>query len=354
MPPVKRDQIIKRLNEHGIHFAEVSLQNNVTILISELGGRIYGPFLTPESDSLFWAPSEFTDPDAFTAHIQNSWNLGGERFWIAPEIQYIVHDRNDYFGTIHIPSEMDPGHWHLESLDSGRFRISQECSLQAYNLTSGQKDLHIEVTCSPAPNPLRHLSAFESLMNGVIYAGYEQQIHLQEGRRDDIFSAAWNLIQLQPGGELFIPCTPAVDPICYKGTLDKRVITVHPHFVRFKITADQMYKAGLKAAHTFGRMAYFHRRENNSSYLLIRNFSVHPGAEYPEEPPHLPGRRGDVIHVYNDDGSFADMGEMECNGGTIGGPDGPSEINDSFSLHLYYGPEDRLKAILFEMLGVEI
>jgi hypothetical protein len=101
-------------------------------------------------------------------------------------------------------------------------------------------------------------------------------------------------------------------------------------------------------------MAYLRRQDNGLSYLLVRSFSTHPGSEYPEEPPDVPGRRGDVIHVYNDDGAFGDMGEMECNGQTIGGSTGRSESTDTLALYLFAGPADRLQAILFEMLGIEL
>jgi hypothetical protein len=354
MPPVKRAQIIARLEEHQIPFTELPLQNGVTLLISQLGGRVYGPFLTPESESLYWVPPIFKDAAAFTSHLAEGWNFGGERFWIIPEIQYLVRDRWDYFGSLFIPRAMDPGMWKLEKVSQDRWRLSQDLTLEAYNLASGQKSLHIEATIAPAPNPLRHLSAQAELMAGVTYAGYEETVLLCEIARDDILSAVWNLVMLNPGGELFIPCTPRAEATCYKGDLDPRVLELNRHYARLQITGDQMYKAGFKAAHTFGRMAYMQRREDGDSYLLVRSFSTHPSSEYPEEPPDMPGRRGDAILVYNDDGGFGDMGEMECSGQTIGGSTGRSEGIDSLALYLFTGPVDRLQAILVEMLGIEL
>jgi hypothetical protein len=248
---------------------------------------------------------------------------------------------------------MDPGTWKLGA-SSRAGALSQDLTLDAYNLASGSKNLHFEVTYTLAPNPLRHLSAQSALMAGVIYAGYEQTMLLRESARDDILSAAWNLIMLNPGGELFIPCTPRAEATCYKGNLDSQVLELKRNYARLQITGTQMYKAGFKAAHTFGRMAYLHCREDTASYLLVRSFSTHPSSEYPEEPPHIPGQRGDVIHVYNDDGGFGDMGEMELNGQTIGGCTGRSESIDTLALYLFAGPVDRLKAILLEMLGVEL
>jgi hypothetical protein len=46
MPLVQRTQIIDRLIENRIPFAEVPLQSGVTILISQLGGRTW-----PASDT---------------------------------------------------------------------------------------------------------------------------------------------------------------------------------------------------------------------------------------------------------------------------------------------------------------
>ena len=353
MPLINRHQILKRLEEHRIPHFEIRLQNDVTIVLSELGGRIYGPFLTPQSDSLSWVPAVFSDQEAFSAHLPGGWNYGGERFWIAPEIQYLVRDRDDYFGSLFIPPSMDPGSWQIDRSDDSRWQLSQSLELEAFNLASGRKTLHIDVTLYPSPNPLRHLAANHELMEDVVYAGYNQIVRLREEQHDEILSAAWNLFMLNPGGEILIPCTPAVEVTCYKGDLDERVMSVRRNHVRFQISGKQMYKAGLKAAHTFGRLAYLHPRTDGPSYLLVRNFSNNPAAEYPEEPPHLPGLRGDSIHIYNDDGGFGDMGELECNGQTIGGCTGRSESLDMLSLWLFAGPVDRLHAIAFQLLGVE-
>jgi hypothetical protein len=354
MPPVYRNQIIARLDEHQIPYTELVLQNGVSLLLSQLGGRAYGPFLTPDSASLFWVPAIFTDPQAFTAHLPSGWNYGGERFWIGPEIQYLVKDRRDYFGSIFIPPAMDPGNWKLEASGPHCWRLSQDLTLEAFNLATGSKTLHIEATFAPTPNPLRHLSAQAGLMAGVTYAGYEQTAYLRESARDNIYSAVWNLAMLNPGGELFIPCTPGAEATCYKGDLDRRVLEFNRHYARLQITGTQMYKAGFKAVQTFGRMAYLHPENNGQSYLLVRNFSNHPSSEYPEEPPDTPGRRGDDIQIYNDDGGFGDFGEMEWNGQTIGGDTGRSESHDTLALYLFSGPADRLRAILVEILGIEL
>jgi hypothetical protein len=353
MPPVLRQHILARLQENGVPLAELPLQNGVTILLSQHGGRIYGPFLTPQSASLYWVPPQFNDAAAFATYLKTSWNLGGERIWVAPEIQYLVPDRTDYFGTIFIPPAMDPGNWKLEALAGGRWRLSQEITLKAFTLAHGRKTLYLESVIQPAPNPLRHLRAGAALMEGVTYAGYEQSLTIIDRQPDDILSGMWNLVMLNPGGELLIPCSPEAEVTCYKGDLNERILHLEARLARLKITADQMYKAGLKAAQTYGRMAYLHEAPDGA-YLLARSFSNHPCAELPEEPPDQPGRRGDSIHVYNDSGEYGDLGEMECSGRTIGGLTGFSEAHDSLALCLFAGPPAQLKAIARQWLGTAV
>lgn len=38
-------QIIERLEENGLRYGMLALRNNVTIIVSQRGGRIFGPFL---------------------------------------------------------------------------------------------------------------------------------------------------------------------------------------------------------------------------------------------------------------------------------------------------------------------
>ena len=92
---ISYQQVVARLEENGLPFGELALQNGVTIIVSQHGGRIFGPFLSKESASIFWSNDVFAGPDTFKAFLDSgSWNIGGDRMWIAPEIQYHVPDRN--------------------------------------------------------------------------------------------------------------------------------------------------------------------------------------------------------------------------------------------------------------------
>ncbi len=92
--PIIRAQTIARLKEHGLPYGALALQNGVSILITQRGGWILGPFLSQDGESIFWMNDAFADAAAFSTLLKTGeWNLGGDRVWIAPESQYHIRDR---------------------------------------------------------------------------------------------------------------------------------------------------------------------------------------------------------------------------------------------------------------------
>lgn len=348
-------QIIDRLEENDLRYGVLTLQNNVSVIISQRGGRIFGPFISKDSESIFWTDEAFARPETFKEFLDSgSWNIGGDRMWIAPEIQYHVPDRSDFWGSVFWPEQVDPGNYHLEQPGPGQWRLDLDVVLEAYNLASGQKDLHLERLIQQVEDPLRNVGDYLALVDGVLFAGYEQVVTLSERQRDDIVSEAWSLTQLNPGGVLVIPASPRIEYTDYYEPIDESLQTIHPNHVRLKITGDRRYKVGYKAAHVFGRLAYFNHLDDGRDYLIVRNFFNNPSVPYAEEPDHTPGCRGHSIHVYNDDGNAGGFGELECNAQTIGGETGRSSSKDQLVLWLYVGAPERIKEIGNHLLGVEL
>jgi hypothetical protein len=347
-------QVISRLEENQFPYGVLTLQNGVMLVISEFGGRVFGPFLSPESESLFWLNDIFAGPGEFKTFLgSGNWNLGGERFWIAPEIQYFVTDRTRYWATLKLSPQMDPGQNKLDQPGPGEWRLRQQVILEAH-LASGQKTLQVERLIHQVEDPLRCLGNYRELVEEVTFAGYEQVASLAENERNEIMSEAWNIVQLNPGGVLLIPATPYVEPSNYYEPVDDSLQTIQSHYVSLKITGSRQYKVGYKAAYVFGRLAYFNHLDNDRAYLIVRNFFNNPSAPYLEEPPHLPGQYGDSIHIYNDDGNFGGFGELECHGQAIGGMTGRSSSTDQTVLWLYVGAPDRVKKIVTYLLGIEL
>jgi hypothetical protein len=352
MTHITREMVTRRLEEHAIPYGVLTLHDDVSLVIAQRGGRSLGPFLTPEAASLFWINPAFASADAFRAFLDaEDWNLGGERVWIAPEIQYSVRDRSDVWGSMALPPAMDPGTWALAQDGDGAWTLAQSLTLEAHNLARGQKRLHVRRRIAPAADPLRALGAYPALIEGVTFAGYSQTVTLTEVHTDAIMSESWNLVQLNPGGEVLIPCTPGVEYSDYFEPVDAEHQTLSDTHVRLRITGQRRYKVGYKAAQLFGRLGYVNRRPDGRGVLIVRNFFNDPSSPYVEEPAHCEGCRGHAVHVYNDGGMFGGFGELECNGRTIGGETGRSASTDAFILWLYAGPEDRIAAIARHLLG---
>lgn len=352
---ISYEQVVARLEENNLAYGVLKLQHGLSLVISRFGGRVFGPFLAAESESIFWLNSAFATAGSFKTFLASGdWNLGGERFWIAPEIQYFVKDRTRYWETIGVPPQLDPGNYKLEQTGPEQWRLDQTLTLEASNVGSGLKELTMERYIQPVADPLSHLSRYQELSDEVLFAGYEQVVTLSEDKPTGLMSEAWNIIQLNPGGLLLIPATPTVESTDYYEPVGDTLQVFHPHYVGLKINGSRQYKVGYKAAHVFGRLAYFNYLSDSQAYLVVRNFFNNPSAPYLEEPPHLPGQQGDSIHVYNDDGRFGGFGELECHGQAIGGATGRPASTDQTVLWLYLGPGDRIKRIALHLLGIEL
>jgi hypothetical protein len=348
-------QLIDRLRENHLHYGVLPLQNNVQIVISERSGRVLGPFLDEDSESIFWTRGAFATPDHFTAFIDaGGVDLGGERLWIAPEIQYHIQDRYNFDNTYRLPQEVDPGHYELSQCGPQQWCLSQAITLQAYNIAAGPKRLQIERLFDPVPDPLRGLSRYPELVDGVRFAGYEQTVTLAETVTDNITSQSWVLIQVNPGGVVLIPFTAAVEVTDYYEPVDEPLQTIHDRHVRLTITGQRRYKTGYKAAPLTGRLGYYNRLDDERAYLLVRNFFNNPSTIYNEEPVERPGFFGDSVHVYNDSGALGGYGELECAGQTIGGVSGKLRMTDEFLMWLYVGTPGKLNAISQILLGVDL
>lgn len=346
-------QIMQRFAEHGLRYARLPLQDGAFLLVGERGGRVFGPFLTPGAESIYWVNPVFASPEAFTHSLHAGfWNQGGERVWIAPEIQYFVHDRRDFWGTNRLPPQMDPGHFTLSDPSGDGLSLENELTLPAYNTASGEKALHLTVHLRRVENPLRFLPAAARLLSGLTYAGYEQVVTLQETNASPIQSESWNLVQLNPDGVLLIPASPQVAYHDYFEPVDSAHQKICANHVRLRITGRRRYKTGYSAVHLTGRSAYYSTLSDGRACLLVRNFFNNPSAPYIEEPPHLPGAMGDSLHVYNDGGAFGGFGELEVHGQAIGGATGRSASTDQFVMWLYAGEPAALRAVAAHLLGI--
>lgn len=346
-----RSTLERSLHGAGERFHLLPLSDGMTMLVTRRGARVLGLFpAAVDAENLLWTHDALARPDSLRAYIAGGgWNLGGERIWIAPEIQYNVRDRRDFFGTLAVPTCIDPGDYDLTVIDKS-IRFEQELTLTAYNLATGDKHLHLVRTIEPVPNPLP-----QAELTDLTYAGYSQTATLSELDDLPVASAVWNLVQVSAGGTLFISCFGDVEADLYFGDAPNEALVSTDSALRIAITGKRQFKVGYRSPGMTGRIGYWRRLSDGSESLLVRLFFNNPSNVYIEEPPHLPAKNGHSVFVYNDGGEFGgdhSFGEMECLGSTIGR--GQHQSTDQFFLWAYVGNSAAIARAARLLLGVTL
>jgi hypothetical protein len=90
------------------------------------------------------------------------WCIGGDRVWLAPEVQFNIPDRLhwDSGGAYVLPKAVDPGEYRLGNPGDGAVSLEQTVSLQLHNLASGTKKVRVCRTVRAARDPLRSFTAY--------------------------------------------------------------------------------------------------------------------------------------------------------------------------------------------------
>lgn len=298
-------EILKTFEYCGISYELLDVGDGWTIAVTQHGGHIFGPFSEQYPEGLFWIPDSIRDKDSYKELIDNKiWNIGGDRVWIAPEIQFNIRDRSRYRESLDTPKTIDPG---------------------CFSMVRRQDAICLE-----------------------------QSLDLSGTSEENIFAEAWNLLQVRTGGILFIPMYTPV-----RGTDHYALAGDHEYPVErgicLKPTGDSQYKIAYKSAVLTGRFGYMKESGTEQSYLIVINYPNNPSAMYSEEPPQpeLAGDTGYSIHIYNDDGKSGGFAEMECNMQTIGRPTGISRSVDRLTTWIFSGSKERLKEAARLLLGYE-
>jgi hypothetical protein len=344
----------QRLDEAALPYAEVSLQDGLSIVIWQRGGRIFGPFKGEDTPTIGFINQAFKDPGEFAELLAaNQWNVGGTRTWISPELQFHISNRFDFDGSYSLPSELDPGNYTLTQISSQEWQLSQQVIMDTRILASGEKHLSIYQSVRSIQDPLRKLPGYDQLRPSYLFGGFEQAFTLVDDQPNNISSAIWTLMQLNPGGDLYIPTTTPAMFEFYRDPVAEPYHTVYPRHARVKLTGNRQFKLAYYSACLTGRLGYFRQIDSETAWLVVRNFFNNPSAEYTEEPPLAPGRNGQSIYVYNDDGALGGFGELECQGQCVGGISGLTTISEQMQVWCYTGHPQTLRKVAEILLGVQ-
>jgi Family of unknown function (DUF6786) len=308
-----------RLQENSLPFEVLELDNQAKIIIMQLGGRILGPFFN-DSRSILWMNPAWSSTSSWSKFLADkNWNIGGERVWIAPEIQFCIQDRCNPAQSYSLPKEMDPANYLLTRPHTQTIHLSTDMILDTYNYTSKQQHLTLERTISPAANPLHQFKNHEQLDEKVDYCGYTHTINLKTPLLSSVLSETWDLMQIRQGGTIILPLMRKTPLGWYYRPKTDSCMQTEDSVSAIFMQPENLFKFGVPSAYCSGRVGYLYHKENSTIWsMLIRNYFVNPSGSYSEEPFDSPGDSGYAFHLYNSGDAEIQFGEIECQGEAIG------------------------------------
>ena len=345
-------QVISRLLENRIAYS-IRRFSDCLIIVSEHGGRVFGPFESNEAECLNWLNKGFRDANEFRLLVESrSWNIGGERFWVAPEFAFFVKVREKFDDTYVVQDAMGAGNYKIKDLNNA-VQLSQIAELEAFELPFKSKKVYMERTISEARNPF-YDSVQNPLPPNTSYCGYHQTFLIRdESPRNSMYMEPWVLNQINPGGKLLIPYFGSFEFVDYYDPVDSDCQRVNDGFAELNITGNRKYKVAYKAVNTFGRSVYVNRLSDGRYYAHIRNYNNDPSNPYCCEPADKPGEKGCSLFVYNDFGGHGGFAEYEHSGLTLGMDTGKNESACELTDWWFISDKANIEAIVWMLLGIK-
>lgn len=342
-------QAAAMLDSQNEAYEVLDLGRNWRAIITRYGGRLLGPFKEEEGESVLWINKAMKDEASFKEFVDNRRaQLGGERFWVNPELRFYCEAPEKFDETYTVQEEIDPGHYILER-EKDNIYLSQHTCLKDLN-DGTEKSFYIKRRYSGARNPLDFIGAQKEL--DIDYCGYVQDIELRDESPDGKAELEpWVLTQVNPDGKFVTPFFGDFEFVDYYIPVDE-MQKVCDGYVELDVTGDRKYKVAYRAAQTFGRMAFV-KRWGDGWHLMVRNYYNDPSVPYCSEPWGDLGNRGCSVYYYNDDLSNGGFGEFE-NGGLTLGRDADRKISyNTTSLWFFFGGQEEIRTVMKYLLGID-
>lgn len=350
MQYIKSD-LCSALNSAGHPLMELWNQSG-SVLILPYGARVLGLF-SISSVNFFWVnPMLVNDTETFFS--STGWkNSGGDRTWIAPEINLFVKDSNDPWNSYEVPASIDPGDYVIQR-NNGMLVMTNQAEIAFHNLKKESK-IEIKKAIRLADNPFCYEKDAKKIIQNVEYIGYEQYTSLQllSTQEEGIRLGIWNLIQLPASGHIIIPTVMKSQPYDYFEKTTSSHIHNASRYIRFLIDGKERHKIGVKATSLVGRIGYLRSFENDKKSLLVRNFLINPSGKYVDTPWDSLDDLGYAIQCYNDNGELGDFGEMEYHTPAIGYETQMDSYEDKSQVWAFWGDGESINHICHRLLGTK-
>ena len=332
----------------------LALPDGSRLLILPFGGRLLGLFPAGSDENFLWTNPALATADSAAAWLaRDGWpNPGGDRTWLAPEIELFIGDLDRPGETYAVPPALDPGNWTLTSAEASGVSLTNEARLRLH-----RSGVVVGVRLGKSYGPAGNLLSGTPLASaGLQYAGYTQVTTLEvEPQPDaDVRLGIWNLLQLPPPGVMLIPTRDRVEAQQVFGALSPGELTAEPHLVRWEMGGDGVdAKIALRAPLLTGRAGYVRRSAQNDTLdLVVREFAVEPEGDYVDalwEAPHETGWAFQACCVRTGAERFNEL-EYHAPAATDGG----SLSRDESRLWAFRGPSAAISDAAELLLGVVV
>jgi len=283
----------------------------------------------------------------------DAWNLGAERLWIGPEIDFMVADRRDFAGSYALPATMDPGAWRVDTPGPDAalpqtFRHEMSMVAHQQRATVG---IAVTQTIAPAVDPLR---AGSVPADSLRHLGWTREVTLTRTPDDPGRAAcqSWVLIQADVGATVVVPGAARARVTDYFEPVDKDHLRRDGDDLTLRLSGSTRYKVGVRSGEHRGAVVYWRDLPGGAAVLLLRSFADTPSTRYLEQPPDQLGHEGDSVYVYNDDGRYGAFGEVEVLGRAL--ESDMASVTDTFTLHAWWGERHDVAAAAAALLGRQL
>lgn len=345
-----REILIRTLREAGQQAHEHRAPDGSVLVVLPHGGRILGLYGPRVDENFFWTSPELGTVDSARRFFaSDGWhNTGGDRTWLAPEIDFFLPDFPKP-GPYVQPRGLDAGVFTVEARGA---RLAMTGLVPA-TLSRPRLDVMVEIRkeVGPAPDPLRHERRAPPSAS-LEYAGYTLRTtarFLGPPAAESAWVGAWNLLQLPHGGKMIIPTYGRTEPRVYFGQATGDDLRVDEGQVAWWMRSRGEHKIGVRAAATCGRVGYAYRARERCC-LVIRNFFVGPSGEYVDVPVDAPQAVGDAFQACNIDSALGSFSELEHHAPAVRGPSGEAS-EDLSQLWAYRGSLEDIREVAARLLG---
>lgn len=317
------------------------------LLVLPVGGRLLGLFPSGSDENFLWTnPALATAESARSYAAREGWfNPGGDRTWLAPEIELFIGDLKRPLETYAVQPALDPGHWTQATATDVEVCLTNSTRLRLHRL-GRDVDVRLRKSYRAAVNPL--------VTSGLHYAGYTQvtTLELEPGTKAPL--GLWNLLQLPQPGTMLIPTRTATRPHFVFGKCAAGELAVTEGLMRWNMAAPGPdSKIAVKAQPLTGRVGYLRstadtRHPTRSTWnwdLVVREFAMDPGGDYVDalwDPPYETGWAFQACCIRNGAERFNEL-EYHAPAGCR---------RDESRVWAYRGPADAIAEAAETLLGI--